>query len=987
MKRTIVAAVKRLSHPTLDSALLPHGRARFFSLAPDRSLTAAKPIIANGKKRQLLIAILLTAVLTVTGLPYSIMHSAALTSAQAVAASNPITTENAQPGSTGWQFDTDSSGTPLEASNHQIEGYASATSVNKGNQISFMVSLSSSTQYTMEVYRMGYYPTGTNPDGTACSGPCGGRFMQKIGPLNGTKQAACPTTTTTTNFGLIECQWAVAYTLTVPTTWTTGVYLVKLRRSDSGLEQYMTFVVRDDSGPADIVLSEDVTTWQAYNFWGGAGNNNIGYNLYGKFNDVTFANLSSTRASAVSFDRPYLVQGETDGAGSFMSWDYPMVRWLEAQGYNVTYATDVDLETNANLMNGRKALINTGHDEYYSANMRSHVQGFINAGVNMGFFSANNIYWQIRWANSPSGQPYRREICYKNGTLDPTTVRWRDLSPPQPENAIIGVMQNGVANDRAYRVYDSTSWIYAGTGLVNYTSGTPVTSGPGQNAIASIIGYEFDERADNDTSLSSFVSFDPAGLHQVGHSNVPAGDNGVAAFSDATVYTASSGAIVFAAGTLQWAFGVDNGFNDGFCSGCNPGYANSKSQQITANILNKFISGAPAPAPAVSLSPTSLSFSSQQVNTTSTAQTVTLTNSGNAALTISSIGLSGTNSGDFAQTNTCPSSSSTLAAGASCTISVTFTPTATGTRSANVTITDNASGSPHTVALSGSGTSAPAPAVSLSPTSLSFGNQNVNTTSAAQTVTLTNSGNAALSINSIGLSGTNSGDFAQTNTCPSSSSTLAAGASCTISVTFTPSANGSRSASVTITDNASGSPHSVALSGTGTTPAPAVTLTPSSLTFSSQVVGTSSAAQTVTLKNSGTADLTISSIGLAGTNSGDFAQTNTCPSSSSTLAAGASCTISVTFTPTATGSRSASVTITDNAAGSPQSVALSGSGTSAPAPAVTLTPTSLSFGNQNVNTSSAAQTVTLKNSGNAALTINSIGLTVGWQHLHHQCDL
>ena len=107
------------------------------------------------------------------------------------------------------------------------------------------------------------------------------------------------------------------------------------------------------------------------------------------------------------------------------------------------------------------------------------------------------------------------------------------------------------------------------------------------------------------------------------------------------------------------------------------------------------------------------------------------------------------------------------------------------------------------------------PVVSLSPTSLSFGNQQVNTTSAVRVVTLHNSGNAALTINSIGLSGSNSGDFHQQNTCPSSSSTLAAGASCTISVTFTPSAEGSRSASLTITDNASGSPQSVALSGTG----------------------------------------------------------------------------------------------------------------------------------------------------------------------------
>ena len=232
--------------------------------------------------------------------------------------------------------------------------------------------------------------------------------------------------------------------------------------------------------------------------------------------------------------------------------------------------------------------------------------------------------------------------------------------------------------------------------------------------------------------------------------------------------------------------------------------------------VNVFVTGAPAQAPVVSLSPTSLSFGPQQVNTTSAVQTITLTNSGDAALTIYSIGRSGTNRLDFAQSNTCPSSSSTLlAAGASCFINVTFTPTANGSRSASVKITDNASGSPQTVALSGSGTPSSAPAVSLSPTSLSFGSQQVNTTSAVRTITLTNSGDAALTIYSIKRSGTNRLDFVQSNTCPSSSSTLAAGASCTISVTFTPTANGRRSASVKITDNASGSPQSVALSGTG----------------------------------------------------------------------------------------------------------------------------------------------------------------------------
>lgn len=180
------------------------------------------------------------------------------------ASSNPIVLENEQQGSTGWEFDNYNKET-----HHEIEGYASLTSVNQGGQISFMVSLSASAQYTMDIYRMGYYPHGTNPDNSPCS-PCGGRLMLHIGPLNGSPQANCPTNTNTTsiNFGLIECNWSVAYTLTVPTNWTTGNYLVKLIRLDDRLENYMTFVVRSDGVAADIVYSKDVTTWAAYNMWG-----------------------------------------------------------------------------------------------------------------------------------------------------------------------------------------------------------------------------------------------------------------------------------------------------------------------------------------------------------------------------------------------------------------------------------------------------------------------------------------------------------------------------------------------------------------------------------------------------------------------------------------------------------------------------------------------------------------------------------------------
>jgi len=322
-----------------------------------------------------------------------------------------------------------------------------------------------------------------------------------------------------------------------------------------------------------------------------------------------------------------------------------------------------------------------------------------------------------------------------------------------------------------------------------------------------------------------------------------------------------------------------------------------------------------AQQPAVSLSVGSLAFGNQSVGVASSALTSTLINTGNAALSLSSVSVTGTNPGDFSQTNTCGSS---VAAGAGCTISVTFTPSASGGRSASVSIADNASGSPQTVTLSGTGT---APSASDSPSSLTFGNQSVGVASSALTSTLSNTGNAALSISSVSVTGTNPGDFSQTNTCGSS---VGAGASCTISVTFTPSASGSRSASVSIADNASGSPQTVALSGAGTSESPNANLAPSTLSFGNEPVELASSSQTITLSNTGNAALSLSGIAITGADPNDFSENNTCGAS---LAAGGNCTLAIQFTPSASGSRAASLSITDNATGSPQVVALSGTGT------------------------------------------------------------
>jgi len=322
-------------------------------------------------------------------------------------------------------------------------------------------------------------------------------------------------------------------------------------------------------------------------------------------------------------------------------------------------------------------------------------------------------------------------------------------------------------------------------------------------------------------------------------------------------------------------------------------------------------------ASAASLSATSLTFASEAVGVTSAAQTITLSNSGNAALNVTSIAVSGANASDFAETNNCGSS---VEAGANCTFSVTFKPTAAGTRTAAVTFTDNAPGSPQSVSLSGTGEGASA-AASLSPTSVTFASQAVGATSAAQTITLTNSGNAALGVTSIVVSGANASDFAETNNCESS---VAAGANCTISVTFKPVAAGTLTAAVSLADTATGSPQSVSLSGTGASASPAANLSPTSLAFGNEGVDMVSTSQVVTLSNTGGASLSISIIAFTGADAGDFTEVNTC---SPAVAAGGTCTIAILFTPAASGTRTAALSIADNASGSPQSVALSGSGT------------------------------------------------------------
>ena len=306
-------------------------------------------------------------------------------------------------------------------------------------------------------------------------------------------------------------------------------------------------------------------------------------------------------------------------------------------------------------------------------------------------------------------------------------------------------------------------------------------------------------------------------------------------------------------------------------------------------------------AAVMAVSPRFVSFGDQLVGTSSASSDITVGNFGDATLGVpSSISITG----DFSQTNTC---TATIPGGQKCDINVVFKPTALGNRTGTLTV--SASGqTTQVIQLTGNGT---APAETFSPTALAFEPQLTGTTSLAMSVQISNSGTGPLIITSLHTTG----DFAQSNAC---GSPVAPGASCTVQVTFTPTALGNRTGVLTITDNAPGSPHTVALSGQGTSQQASVN--PTSLTFVSQPVGASSAGAVVTLHNSGTTALTISSISATG----DFAQTNNCGAS---LAGGLDCQITVTFTPTATGNRTGTLSIADSSSGSPQTVALSGMGT------------------------------------------------------------
>ncbi|HEY3941219.1 MAG TPA: N,N-dimethylformamidase beta subunit family domain-containing protein [Acidimicrobiales bacterium] len=399
-----------------------------------------------------------------------------------------------------------------------IEGFASQVSAKIGDTVTLFVNTTAPT-FHVEAYRMGYYRG------------VGGRLVWRSAEVPGTTQPD-PVVVAPTN--TVECQWQPSIQVRVGRTWPPGAYLLKLVGAGSE-QQFVPLCVRDDTSHAAVVIQSSVTTWQAYNRWGG-------YSLYyGNFgNSLSFTHAPGSgdyahRARVVSFDRPY-DHDWASGAADFVGNELPVIFDAERLGLDVTYWTDVDLHTRPQLLANHRALVSLGHDEYWSAPMRQAGAAGLAGGVNLAFLGANASYRQIRFQPSALG-PNRRQVCYKSASEDPflgvddalVTVNWPQAPVSQPESLLIGSTYQDVGAEADMVISDASSWLLDGTGLR-----------AGQSLPRVVVG-EFDRYVPGAPG--------PDNVDVVAHSVVPNRGNN---HSDVTWYTEPGGGGVFASGNASW---------------------------------------------------------------------------------------------------------------------------------------------------------------------------------------------------------------------------------------------------------------------------------------------------------------------------------------------------------------------------------------------------------------------------------------------------
>ncbi len=437
-----------------------------------------------------------------------------------------------------------------------IRGFTTEFSVNRGEDVRFKID-TTATAYSVDIYRIGWYQG------------LGARKVATITPAVALPQTQPPCLNDAAT-GLVDCgNWAES------ASWNTGsalsgVYVAVLRRPDTGGIGHVYFVVREDGHASQVLFQTNDTTWQAYNFFGRS--------LYGGL-------YTTDRARAVSYNRPFVTLARTV---QFFSDQYPMIRFLERNGYDVTYVSGVDTARRPAELRLHQLFVSAGHDEYWSGDQRANVEAARDAGVNLAFFSGNEVFWKTRWQPSidGTGTPYRTMVCYKEtldgAKTDPSpqwTGTWRDarFSPPsdggRPEYALTGTSYrvNGPRNDAiTVPAADGRMRMWRNTSVASQAADGVATLPTGT------LGYEWDDTPDGPGRPPGLVDLSTTTV------DVTNGDylldegrtygNGTATHH-LTIHRAPSGALVFGAGTVQWSWGLDGAAAD------------ARMQQATVNLL------------------------------------------------------------------------------------------------------------------------------------------------------------------------------------------------------------------------------------------------------------------------------------------------------------------------------------------------------------------------------------------------------------------
>jgi hypothetical protein len=468
-----------------------------------------------------------------------------------------IPSENQSPGAIDWQLTYIRLERPTGYRSLGIEGYCSRQSVAAGETIDIMVSADPPGQYTIEIFRMGYY------------GGCGARLMTTLGPFEGRPQPLPEVGARR----LRECRWDPATTLTIPDDWTSGVYLGRLSRAPTSdgtdpWQSYVVFVVRDDR-PADILFQCSDNTWQAYNRWP------TRFSLY---DDGSAKDWTSLPEIDVSFDRPYgkyrqiYENPQSVGSGEFLLWEFPLCYWLEQHGYDVTYCSQSDMLTPDCALRA-KTLISVGHDEYWDVRAYESVRKLVEHGVNVLFLSGNTMCWVTPFSPSSDGRPNRiitRAAPYKGLTMgENSSVRERFTSVGPDEGLLLGARNIVPVNGGGdWIVTLPEHWMFEGTGMKR------------GDRIPGLVGWEFHGMPAEIAGLEVVAS--GHALHS-GTTPTP---------WTATIYPGPKGNFVFNASTIYWAQGLSSppGHMLPYSHNTRPHGPDPRVQQIMQNLLRRSLS-------------------------------------------------------------------------------------------------------------------------------------------------------------------------------------------------------------------------------------------------------------------------------------------------------------------------------------------------------------------------------------------------------------